>query len=45
MIIGNDARGTWTRAYGLAKPSLMVQLINEAIEGTTANTPAGGSNQ
>jgi cytochrome oxidase Cu insertion factor (SCO1/SenC/PrrC family) len=40
VLIGNDARGIWTRAYGLAKPSQLVQIINDAIEGKTANTPA-----
>lgn len=28
VIIGNDAKGTWTRAYGLAKPSQLVSIIN-----------------
>ena len=33
IIIGNDARGQWTRAYGLAAPSRVVQIINDAAEG------------
>lgn len=33
VIIGNDARGSWTRAYGLAKPSQLVQMIKDAIAG------------
>src|SRR5215207_1941426 len=33
LLIGNDARGSWTRAYGLAKASQLVQMINDAIVG------------
>jgi cytochrome oxidase Cu insertion factor (SCO1/SenC/PrrC family) len=33
VLIGNDARGQWTRTYGLAKPSQIVKLINDAAEG------------
>ncbi|HWS87940.1 MAG TPA: SCO family protein, partial [Pyrinomonadaceae bacterium] len=33
VLVGNDARGQWTRAYGLAPPSKLVQLINDAAEG------------
>ncbi len=33
VLIGNDARGQWTRTYGLAKPSQLVKLINDAAEG------------
>ena len=32
VLIGNDARGIWTRTYGLAPPSQLVQLINNAAE-------------
>ncbi|HEX5706256.1 MAG TPA: SCO family protein [Pyrinomonadaceae bacterium] len=45
ILIGNDARGTWTRTYGLAKPSRLVQIINDAIDGTTAADAAEGTNQ
>ena len=31
VLIGNDASGNWTRTYGLAKASQLVQIINEAI--------------
>jgi cytochrome oxidase Cu insertion factor (SCO1/SenC/PrrC family) len=49
VLIGNDARGTWTRTYGLAAASKLVQLINDAVEGksaagTTAQTPEGRAN-
>jgi cytochrome oxidase Cu insertion factor (SCO1/SenC/PrrC family) len=33
VIIGNDAKGVWTRAYGLAKPSQIVGLIVQAMAG------------
>ena len=33
VLIGNDARGQWTRTYGLAAPSRLVQIINNAVEG------------
>ena len=33
VIVGSDARGQWTRAYGLAAPSTIIQLINDAAEG------------
>ncbi|MCA1635214.1 MAG: hypothetical protein LC802_16360 [Acidobacteria bacterium] len=36
LLIVNDARGTWTRAYGLAGASKLMQLINDAAAGKTA---------
>ena len=33
VIIGNDAKGVWTRAYGLAKPGQLVGLIENVIAG------------
>ena len=33
ILIGNDAHGTWTRTYGLAKTSQLVQIINDAMAG------------
>jgi protein SCO1/2 len=33
ILIVDDARGRWTRTYGLASPSQLVKLINEAVEG------------
>jgi cytochrome oxidase Cu insertion factor (SCO1/SenC/PrrC family) len=33
ILIGNDAHGTWTRTYGLANTSKLVQIINEAMAG------------
>ncbi|HEV2837597.1 MAG TPA: SCO family protein [Pyrinomonadaceae bacterium] len=32
-IIGNDRLGQWTRAFGLAKPSQLVQIIDQAANG------------
>ena len=36
ILIG-DANGNWTRTYGLASSSQLVQIINGAIAGTTAS--------
>ena len=33
MIIGNDAKGVWTRTYGLAKTSQIVGLILDVMAG------------
>jgi cytochrome oxidase Cu insertion factor (SCO1/SenC/PrrC family) len=35
VLIGNDTQGTWTRTYGLAKSSQLVQIIDDAIAGKT----------
>ena len=32
-IIGNDALGQWTRAFGLAQPSQLVSLLDKAAKG------------
>jgi cytochrome oxidase Cu insertion factor (SCO1/SenC/PrrC family) len=44
ILIGNEAHGTWTRTYGLAKTSQLVQIINDVIEGKSATTSAEVSN-
>ena len=44
ILIGNDARGTWTRTYGLANTSQLVQIINDAMVGKNAATTAEVSN-
>lgn len=33
VLIGNDAKGQWTRTYGLARPAVLVKLIGDALEG------------
>jgi protein SCO1/2 len=33
VLIGNDAKGEWTRTYGLAPPRQIVELINNATGG------------
>ena len=38
VLIGNDARGNWTRTYGLAKTSQLVQVINDVMSGKTTTT-------
>ncbi|HET9228135.1 MAG TPA: SCO family protein [Thermoanaerobaculia bacterium] len=30
VLVGNDARGEWTRAYGLAPPAKLAELIDKA---------------
>ena len=35
ILVGNDASGTWTRTYGLAKASELVQVINGTIASKT----------
>ena len=44
VLIGNDTRGAWTRTYGLAKSSQLVQMIKDAIDGKTNATTAEESN-
>jgi len=44
VLIGNDARGQWTRTYGLAKPSSILKLINDAAEGKLG-APAAGTGE
>jgi cytochrome oxidase Cu insertion factor (SCO1/SenC/PrrC family) len=36
VLIGNDTHGSWTRTYGLAKTSQIIQLIDNAANGTFA---------
>jgi protein SCO1 len=33
VLIGNDASGQWTRSYGLARPSVLIGLIDAAAAG------------
>ena len=40
MIIGNDAKGVWTRTYGLAKTGQIVGLILDVMAGKVAETSA-----
>jgi hypothetical protein len=38
MIIGNDAKGVWTRTYGLAKTGQIVGLILNVMDGKVDET-------
>src|SRR4029079_11055213 len=40
MIIGNDAKGVWTRTYGLAKTGQIVGLILDVMAGKVDETKA-----
>ena len=33
VLIGNDAAGQWTRTYGLARPAVLIKLIDDAAAG------------
>lgn len=33
ILVGNEAKGQWTRTYGLARPAVLVKLIGDAVEG------------
>ena len=44
ILIGNDAHGAWTRTYGLANTSKLVQIINDARKGESTTNIAEGSN-
>jgi len=33
VLVGNDATGQWTRAYGLTSPGKLVQIISDAAAG------------
>lgn len=33
VLLGNDARGEWTRAYGLAPPARMAEILDELAAG------------
>ncbi len=35
VIVGNDLKGVWTRTYGLAKTTQMVELIQNVMEAKT----------
>jgi len=37
LLIGNDAANFWTRTYGLAAPSQIINIINEAANKRSAN--------
>jgi protein SCO1 len=42
ILIGNDPARYWTRTYGLAPPSKLVQLINDAAAKPSAGRAAAG---
>lgn len=42
VLAGNDPRGEWTRAYGLAAPAKLLELLDRLAEpAVAAATPAG----
>jgi cytochrome oxidase Cu insertion factor (SCO1/SenC/PrrC family) len=40
VLVGNDATGQWTRAYGLARPTVLVKLIGDAFDGRLTPPPS-----
>ncbi|HEX8294086.1 MAG TPA: SCO family protein, partial [Pyrinomonadaceae bacterium] len=38
VLIGNEAAGQWTRAYGLTSPGKLVQIIGDAAGGRLAES-------
>jgi cytochrome oxidase Cu insertion factor (SCO1/SenC/PrrC family) len=45
VLIGNDALGQWTRTYGLARPTQLVKIIEEALAGQLNNLSKESSQQ
>jgi protein SCO1/2 len=45
VLIGNDARGLWTRTYGLARPTQLVQMINDALAAQPDSSTKGSAQQ
>ena len=45
VLIGNDAHNNWTRTYGLAKSSQLVQIINETLAGKSPTATVEVSKQ
>ena len=45
VLIGNDAAGQWTRAYGLARPAVLIGLIDDAAAGRLDAAAASSSKE
>ena len=45
VVVGNDAKGVWTRTYGLAKTTQMVTLIENVLAGKVDESIAKESSQ
>jgi protein SCO1/2 len=45
VLIGNDAKGQWTRTYGLARPAVLVKLIGDAVEGRLDSSTASAAKE
>jgi protein SCO1 len=46
IIVGNEATGLWKKAFGLAKPADLLQIVKSVADdkGQTASDDGGGSN-
>jgi cytochrome oxidase Cu insertion factor (SCO1/SenC/PrrC family) len=45
ILIGNDAAGQWTRSYGLARPAVLIGLIDDAIAGRLGDAADSNSKE
>jgi protein SCO1 len=44
IIVGNEATGLWKKAFGMAKPAELIQVVNSVADDKGESKPAGGSN-
>jgi len=45
VLVGNDAKGQWKRAYGLASPKVLIGLIGDASEGRLDTAAEAGAKE
>jgi cytochrome oxidase Cu insertion factor (SCO1/SenC/PrrC family) len=45
VLVGNDAARQWTRAYGLARPAVLVKLIDDAAAGRLEEPADSGAKE
>ena len=43
VLLGDDARGEWTRAYGLAPASKLAEIVGQLLEASAGSGSEGGS--
>jgi hypothetical protein len=43
LLVGDDARDEWTRAYGLAPPAKVAEMIDELLAASAGAGAAEGS--
>jgi len=45
VLVGNDARGEWTRAYGLAPPDKLAEIMTDMMGSTTKKSSSQEAGQ